>query len=327
MSSSSETMEKSTGDSHIPKSSYPRVPPQWGANYTRTTHLDTYDYIDPLKNADCTGKAVLVTGGAKGIGKAIALSYAKAGAAYIAITSRSTPESEVTDIEEAAVSVGRPRPNVLALQVDVSDPASVNRAATALEAAWGKLDILISNAGFLYLKCPLLAIRLAKYDKILDGDEWEWWQSFEVNLKGSYLVAKAFLPLMLKGGDKTYISIASTGAMHFHTGGSSYQISKHALLRLCEYLMAEYGEQGLLCYSVHPGGVATDLAKRLPEQTQVWLKCTPSLAGDTLAFLTSRRQDWLAGRYLSVMWDMEEMFTEKKDEIIDKDLLKMRMNF
>ncbi|KAI0023893.1 NAD(P)-binding protein [Xylariomycetidae sp. FL0641] len=294
---------------------YPPVPPKWGAGFTKTVRYDTYDYINPLSHADCTGKAVLITGGNKGIGKGIALSYARAGASHIAVASRSGAPGVVAELEEAAAHANKQTPQILDLQVDVADRASVSRAADRLESQWGRLDILISNAGF-----------LAKYDKILDGDEDEWWQSFEVNLRGGYLVAKAFLPLMLKGGDKTIISLSSTGAMHFHTGGSSYQISKFALLRLMEFLMAEYAEQGLLAYSIHPGGVATDLARRLPDETQAWLTCSPALGGDTIAFLTTQRQEWLAGRYITAMWDMEEFFS-KKEEIVQKDLLKMRMNF
>ncbi|KAI1078961.1 NAD(P)-binding protein [Whalleya microplaca] len=294
---------------------YPPVPPNWGGDYTKITRFDTYDYIDPLAKSNCAGKAVLITGGNKGIGKGVALSYAKAGASHIAIAARSDAADVVAEIENAALKSGRKCPTVLVLRVDVTDSTSVKTAANVLEEGWGRLDILIGNAGF-----------LAKYEKVLDGDEDEWWQSFEVNVRGSYLIAKSFLPLMLKGGDKTIINMSSTGVMHFHTGGSSYQISKFALLRLTEYLMAEYAGQGLLSYSIHPGGVPTDLARRLPEQTQAWLKCTPSLGGDTIAFLTSQRQDWLAGRYLSAMWDMVEVFS-KKEEIIEKDLLKMRMNF
>ncbi|KAI4859985.1 NAD(P)-binding protein [Hypoxylon rubiginosum] len=294
---------------------YPPVAPAWGGNFTTTSRYDTYDFINPLTKSNCTGKYVLVTGGNKGIGKGVALSYAMAGASRIAITCRSDAPEVVAEIEKAATDVGREKPVVRLLRMDVSVSSSVKSAAQSLEAAWGRLDILIGNAGF-----------LAKYDKILDGDEDAWWRSFEVNVFGSYLVAKSFLPLMLKGGDKTIINMSSTGAMHFLTGGSSYQISKFALLRLTEYLMAEYADQGLLSYSFHPGGVATDLARGLPEQTQGWLKCTPALSGDTIAFLTSQRQEWLAGRYLSAMWDMAEFF-DKKDEIVKKDSLKMKMTF
>ncbi|KAL7620571.1 hypothetical protein AAE478_009566 [Parahypoxylon ruwenzoriense] len=292
---------------------YPPVAPDWGSNYCKTSRYDTYDYINPLNNAVCPGRAVVVTGGNKGIGKGVALSYARAGASHIAITSRSDAPEVVEEIEKAATNAGREKPSVMLLRMDVLDPPSVKEAARILEVNWGRLDILIGNAGF-----------LAKYEKILNGDEDEWWQSFEINLRGSYLVAKSFLPLMLKGGDKTIIHMSSTGAMHFHTGGSSYQISKFALLRLTEYLMAEYGDQSAA--SGYSGAdlantllnrVATDLAQRLPEKTQ---------GGDTISFLTSQRQDWLAGRYLSAMWDMAEFFS-KKDEIIKKDSLKMKMVF
>ncbi|KAI8957424.1 NAD(P)-binding protein [Daldinia sp. FL1419] len=292
---------------------YPPVPPNWGADYC-TNHYDTYDYIDP-KKSNCIGKAVLITGGNKGIGKGIAISYAKAGASHIAITSRSDAPEVVTEIEKSATDAGREKPVVVVLRLDVTDSASVANASQTLEEQWRRLDILVNNAGY-----------LSKYDKILDGDEEGWWRNFEVNVRGGYLVAKAFLPLMLKGGDKTIINISSTGVHHFHTGGSGYQISKFALLRLTEYLMAEYADQGLLTYSIHPGGVATDITQGLPEATKAWLKCTPALSGDTIAFLTSQRQDWLAGRYLTAMWDMAEFFS-KKDEIVAKDALKMRMTF
>jgi NADP-dependent 3-hydroxy acid dehydrogenase YdfG len=202
-----------------------------GANYTKTTRLDTYDFIDPLKS-NCAGKAVLITGGNKGIGKGIALAYAKAGASHIAITSRSDAAEVAGEVKEAAASAGRAAPTVLALQVDVLDRKGVTTAAERLEREWGRLDILISNAGF-----------LARYEKLLDSDDDEWWQSYETNIRGMYFVSKAFLPLLLKGGDKTIISISSTGAMHYHVGGSSYQISKLALLRLTEYLMADYADQ------------------------------------------------------------------------------------
>ncbi|GAP88088.1 putative NADP-binding protein [Rosellinia necatrix] len=299
---------------------YPPVAPNWGAEFTQTSRTDTYAYIDPTTRSNCAGKAVLITGGNKGIGLGVAISYAKAGASHIAITSRSEAgitSSVIEAIRTAAAGAARDAvPEVVGLVMDVTDSQAVQRAAADIEARFGRLDVLVCNAGF-----------LARYEKILDGDEDEWWKSFEVNLRGQYLVTKAFLPLMLtKGGDKTIVTMSSTGAMHFLQGGSSYQISKFALLRHTEFLMAEYGDQGLLAYSMHPGGVATDLSSRLPQATQPWLKCTPALGGDTLAFLTSERQEWLAGRYITAMWDMEEFFA-KKQEIIDRDLLKMRLTF
>jgi NAD(P)-dependent dehydrogenase (short-subunit alcohol dehydrogenase family) len=203
-----------------------------GANYTKTVRKDTYPFIDPAKS-DCAGKAVLITGGNKGIGKGIAISYARAGASHIAITSRADASAVAAEIRDAAVSSGHTAPVVLALRCDVLDRASVWAVAERLESEWGRLDILISNAGF-----------LARYEKLLESDDDEWWRGYETNVRGMYNIVKALLPLMLRcGGDKTIISISSTGAMHYHVGGSSYQISKLALMRLTEFLLAEYAEQ------------------------------------------------------------------------------------
>ncbi|KAK6949074.1 hypothetical protein Daesc_009147 [Daldinia eschscholtzii] len=283
---------------------YPPVAPNWGADYC-TNHYDTYDYINPATKSNCAGKAILVTGGNKGIGKGVAISYAKAGASHIAITSRSDVPEVVAEIEKSAADAGREKPVVTVLRLDVTDSASVTNGARLLEEQWGRLDILIGNAGY-----------LSKYEKILDSDDDEWWRNFEVNVRGSYLVAKAFLPLMLRGGDKTIINMSSTGVNHFHAGGSGYQISKFTLLRLTEYLMAEYADQY----------IQEESLQIWPEDYQKQHKCTPALSGDTVAFLTSQRQDWLAGRYISVMWDMAEFFT-KKEDIVAKDALKMKMTF
>ena len=82
------------------------------------------------------------------------------------------------------------------------------------------------------------------------------------------MVTKAFLPILLKGGDKTILTMSSTGTMHYHAGASSYQTSKLALLRLTEWFMVDYADRGILSYSIHPGGVLTDLSSKLPENTQ-----------------------------------------------------------
>ncbi|KAI0549597.1 hypothetical protein F4679DRAFT_258433 [Xylaria curta] len=88
--------------------SYPPVPVNWGPEFTKTTHFDTYPSIDPTKRSNCSGKAVLITGGNKGIGFGIALSYARAGASHIAITSRSEIATVITEeIKKAATDAGR----------------------------------------------------------------------------------------------------------------------------------------------------------------------------------------------------------------------------
>lgn len=86
------------------------------------------------------------------------------------------------------------------------------------------------------------------------------------NVRGPYLVTRSFLPLLLKDGDKQIINLSSIGAHRTRTGMSGYQPSKLAIIRFSEFINAEYGEQGVLSYAVHPGGVMTEMARAMPRE-------------------------------------------------------------
>ena len=215
---------------------------------TETLHSDTYEAIDSSK-ANLIGKIVFICGASKGIGRSISLSFAKAGASCIAIGARSSLAALEDDIREAAVAVQKEPPNVMAIQVDVTDQKSVESAAASIENRFGRLDILIHNAGIVGTPSP-----------IIDSDAEAWWKIWDVNLRGAYLVTRAFLPLMLKGGDKQIVNVSSVGAFLTGPGFSGYQTSKLALLRFTEFVVAEYGDQGILAFAIHPGNIpGTDI--------------------------------------------------------------------
>ena len=86
-------------------------------------------------------------------------------------------------------------------------------------------------------------------------------------MRGSYLVTRSFLPLLLKGGDKQIVNLSSIGAHAMRFGASAYQTSKLAVLRFTEFIMSEYGEKGILAFAVHPGGVMTEMGARMPSHT------------------------------------------------------------
>jgi NAD(P)-dependent dehydrogenase (short-subunit alcohol dehydrogenase family) len=246
-----------------------------------TIHSDTYPRIDPLK-ADLSGKTVLITGASKGIGRATALSFAKAGASGIAILARSDLTSLESEILEAAKEAGRPQaPKILRLKVDATDRKSVEKAAADFAAEFDSLDFLINNAGY-----------LEEFHPLAESDPDEWWWTFEVNIKGVYLVTRSFLPLVLKSKDKTVIMMSSIGALVTFPGASAYQTTKTTILRLNNYLMAEYGDQGLLAYGIHPGGVPTELALGMPEWVHGYLTDTPELAGDFMVYVAKERPEW-----------------------------------
>jgi len=294
---------------------YPPHPPDGGFGFTKTIHNDTYPAIDSATKSDHTGHYVFITGASKGIGRATAISFTKAGAAGIAIAARSGLDDVEKDIIAAAAAVQKPTPKVLKIKLDVLDYEDVKSAAKVTEQEFGKLDILINNAGY-----------LSEFVPVVESDPTEYWLNYEVNLRGVYWMTKEFLPLMLKGGEKTMINLSSIGAHMIRSGASGYQTTKFALVRFTEHLMVDYSDQGLLAYCVHPGGILTELAAKMPENMLHVLVDTSELAADTMCFLTAKRVDWLEGKYISCTWDVPELLS-RKDEIIQGDKLVFRMRF
>ena len=280
-------------------------------SFVPTIHNDTYPYISP-SNYSLQGKSVLITGAFRGCGHAMAIGYAKAGISKMAMTSRSP--TIIQDILDAAKAAGRPEPQILVIKLDVTHGDYIEQVVQVVERKFGTLDILVNNAGY-----------LGTFRPIAESNPEEWWNNFEVNVKGTYLMSRAFIPLLLKSELKTIINISSEGFHVLLKGASGYMTTKLANLRLSQFMDVDHGEEGLLIYSVNPGGVHTDLGHNMPEW--LWgpiLTDTPELCGETVPWLTSQRREWLAGRYVSCPWDMKEL-EDRKDEILKYDLLKVRL--
>jgi NAD(P)-dependent dehydrogenase (short-subunit alcohol dehydrogenase family) len=219
------------------------------ADYDMTSviHEDTYPAIDSSK-ADFSGKAVFISGATRGLGRAMGVSFAKAGASMLALGGRSDFSATIKEIKEVVAGLGKPMPKILPLTFDVCDRESVDEAAAKVKEEFGHIDIVINNAGIINEPVP-----------IGDSDPDVWWRVLQVNLKGSYLVTRAFLPLLLDGSDKTIVTVSSVAAHVRVTGYSPYMVSKLALLRLTESISGEYGDKGILSYCIHPGNVPTDI--------------------------------------------------------------------
>ncbi|SPQ26426.1 f4c8bcf1-b867-429f-82be-12c83ab238ca [Thermothielavioides terrestris] len=291
-----------------------------GRTFTSTIHNDTYPAINPAVHpAPCAGKTVLITGAAKGLGRAIAVSYAKAGASRIAITARDDASETHAAAQQAAADAGRADVQLLVLPLDVTSRASAEACAAELRrrgGGWERVDVLVNNAAY-----------LAPFEPLAASNPDAWWHTWEVNVRGVYEVARAFLPLVLDSAAKTVVNVVSAGALALTPGASAYQTSKLAVVRLGEYLMADYGSQGLIVHSVHPASVPTDLARNMPEEfVKVLCNDKPELAGDSIVYLTSKRREWLAGRYISCTWDFPEL-EKREQEIVERNLLKLQMNF
>lgn len=288
-----------------------------GFNFTSTLRSDTYPAIDPNK-LDLSGKHVFLSGASKGVGRAAAFSFVKAGVAAIAIAARSDLSALKQELEEAATDAGRKDiPYVKTILLDISDPQSIEQAALETSNAFhGKLDILINNAG-----------TMEEFKPTLQSEPDQWWHTWTVNIRGTYLLTRALLPLLLRGDaqmEKQILMLTSIGAFMPAPGGAAYQMSKLALLRYAEYLNLEYGAQGIVAYALHPGAIPTDIGLTMPKFLHAKLIDKPELAADTIVYLASEKREWLRGRYISCTWDMTE-FLEKREEIVSGDKLKLRL--
>jgi NAD(P)-dependent dehydrogenase (short-subunit alcohol dehydrogenase family) len=276
------------------------VPPSWphshvrfasltlqaiAERFTPTMHHDTYGAIDVSNSVGIVGKHVFLTGASRGIGKSMAIAYARAGAAIIGISARSNMDDVKKEIEDEAVAAGRPVPKVVMATMDVLDPESVERAVERIAPEFqGRVDILLSNAG-----------SMEPWIDIVDADIEQWWRSWDINIRGQFLLWKFMVPLVLASETslKTIVNVSSIGAHVCLPGASAYQTTKFALLRLTDFLNVEYGERGLIAYCMHPGAVPTELAWKMPDFVKVNLIDTPELMSDTVVYLTQKRREWL----------------------------------
>lgn len=235
-------------------------PPDAGFDFVglNNLHNDIYPAIDVSKSAGLQqpGKVILITGAGRGIGRSMAIQYAHAKVSTIIICARTATElDEVADrVKEANSAV-----HITKETLNVTDGAAVKKLAQQITDDFGRLDILINNAG---LSRP--------WEPVGDTDPEDYWQVLEVNLRGPLLLTHAFLPLLVQTAEthKTHvnlINVTSIGAVALNPGGSSYGIAKMALQRLSEFVGVEYGGKGINVVGIHPGAVVTKLANEIEQ--------------------------------------------------------------
>lgn len=202
-----------------------------GLKWTSVLHSDTYPAISSATAFNLTCRAVMITGAAKGVGRSTAISAARAGAFYIIVADLASFQDFEDAIQRAAQSNKKAGSRTLLLDLDITDREKVENSAKTVAAFCDVLDLLINNAG-----------RFEEYVPFLDSDPNSYWRSWEVNLGGTFNVARYFLPLLLRkqNGLMTIINVSRIGALTVRKGASSYRTTKLALLRWTEFLNADY---------------------------------------------------------------------------------------
>lgn len=193
------------------------------------------------ENVSLNGLVAMVTGSSRGIGRAIALAFAKSGANLVVAYRQNADRAEV--VSEEIRSLGS---NSIVLPLDVSSRASIRKAVEDTVSAFGQIDILVNNAGILQQK-PFL--------EITDED---WHRTIDINLKGPFICAQEIFPIMQRQGHGRIINVASSGGQLGGPLAVHYSASKAGIICLTKSL-ARIGAPNILVNCISPGLIDTDM--------------------------------------------------------------------
>ncbi|MEK7667906.1 MAG: 3-oxoacyl-[acyl-carrier-protein] reductase [Gemmatimonadota bacterium] len=233
------------------------------------------------------GKVAMVTGGARGIGKAIAMELAAAGAKVAVV------DLDLANAEAAAAEVGGGAKGV---QANVAQAADVESVVAAIERDLGPIDVLVNNAGI--TRDNLLA-RLTEAD---------WDAVLSVNLKAAFLTMKTVTRGMMKRRSGRVVNIASVVGVVGNKGQANYSASKAGLIGLTKTVAKELASRNVLVNAVAPGFIETDMTAALPPQARQALSArialgrlgTPADIASVVAFLASEGASYITGQVIVV---------------------------
>ena len=240
---------------------------------------------------DLSGKSALVTGGSRGIGKAIGLRLATQGA-DVAFSYKGN-EVAARETAREIQAMGR---RAIAIQGDVSQVESADAVVKTALDAFGKLDILVNNAG------------ITRDDLIMRMSPEAWREVLETNLFGAFWMTKAVTRPMLKARGGRIINITSVSGQAGQTGQANYSAAKAGLIGLTKATARELASRGITVNAVAPGFVLTELTQDLPDELKQEITSRTPLGrfgtteeiANAVAFLASDEAGYITGQVLAV---------------------------
>jgi 3-oxoacyl-[acyl-carrier protein] reductase len=237
------------------------------------------------------GRIAVVTGAARGIGKAIVLELAAAGAAVVINDIGNLDKAEET-VREITAAGGR----AMVVKADISQAAEVDRLVSTVLQEYGKIDILVNNAG------------IARDNLLMRMKEADWDTVININLKSVFLCTKAVSRGMLKQRSGAIVNIASVVGITGNAGQANYAAAKAGIIGFTKSMARELASRGIRVNAVAPGYIATDMTAKLPEEVKKeFIKGIPlgrmGSAEDVakaVLFLVSPAASYMTGQTLSV---------------------------
>ena len=236
-------------------------------------------------------KRVIITGGTKGLGKAIALSFAREGA-WVGINYSSDDKSASSTEAE----LKRLTTKFILLKADVSSESSVRKMINNVLDQWEYVDILVNNAGVIRDKLLMFL------------DEKDWDRVLEVNLKGTYLCSRAIIKTMIARRFGRIINITSPSAITGRAGQTNYSASKGGIISFTKSLSKEMARLGITVNAVCPGIISTPMIENLDQETKSNLLNMipmgkfgkPEDIASMVLFLASEKAGYITGQTLTV---------------------------
>lgn len=209
------------------------------------------------------GKAAIVTGAARGIGRAVAVAFAREGADVMGIDIAASVSSTLEvipatqdELDQTGRLVEAAGARWLAARIDQRDLAALRAAAATANAAFGRLDILFANAG------------IQAFKPILEWEDADWHDTIDVNLTGTCNAIRAVAPHLVRNGGGRIIVTSSTQGRHGTKYGAAYSASKWGLIGLMKSAALEFGEYGITVNAVIPGLIDTPLTRHRDRYAQ-----------------------------------------------------------